>query len=93
MFCIRWRCATSGGLHSVDGVRHRHHSQALECRSRDRARASRRAAALPIRFCRERGRRDCAAASRRRPASWSRRRCLRSSCFFAALDFGFRERF
>lgn len=74
------------GFHSVDDARHRHHSQALECRTRDRALASRRAAALPIRLCRERGRRDCPTAKRRFPAAWSRRRCLRSSCFFAAFD-------
>ncbi|MEU3415577.1 hypothetical protein ABZ760_30725 [Streptomyces sp. NPDC006658] len=48
------------------------HSHAMECRTRDRARAYRRAAALPIRFCRERGRREFAAARRRLPASWSR---------------------
>ncbi|GAA2432754.1 hypothetical protein GCM10010421_22020 [Streptomyces glaucus] len=38
---------------------------APECRARDRARASRRAAASPIRFRRDRGRRDCPAARRR----------------------------
>ncbi|MFG6299351.1 hypothetical protein [Streptomyces rochei] len=31
------------GLHLVDGAGPRHHSQTLECRTRDRARASRRA--------------------------------------------------
>ncbi len=47
-------------VHSVDDALHRHPSQAFECRIRDRARASRRAAALPMRFCRGRGRRDWA---------------------------------
>lgn len=46
-----------GAVHSVDDARPGHHSQAFECRIRDRARASRRAAALPMRFCRGRGRR------------------------------------
>ena len=83
----------AGGLHSVDGAGPRHHSQALECRTRDRARASRRAAALPIRLCRERGRREFRAARRRLAASWCRFRCLRSSSFFTAFDFGVRDRF
>lgn len=77
----------------LHGVRHRHHSQAPECRTRDRTRASRRAAALPIRFCRAQGRREFLAARRRLPASWSRFRFLRSSVFFAAFDFGVRGRF
>ncbi len=64
--------------------------QPRECRTRDRPRASRRAAAFPIRFCRDRGLRDCPATNRRRPASWSRLRCLRSSRFFSAFGFGLR---
>ncbi|MEU3693144.1 hypothetical protein [Streptomyces narbonensis] len=47
-------------VHSVVESRRRHHSQAFECRIRDGARASWRAAALPMRFGRGRGRRDWA---------------------------------
>ncbi|PWK64417.1 hypothetical protein BCL76_11561 [Streptomyces sp. CG 926] len=64
----RWSPPVCGPLGSG------HHSQALEWRTRDSARASRRAAALPIRFCRDRGRRDCPAARWRFPAGWGVRR-------------------
>jgi hypothetical protein len=50
----------------ISGAIHRHHSHALECRSLDRARASRRVAALPMRLRRGRGRRS-SASSRRSP--------------------------